>query len=245
MNIIDLILNSPMISTEIPLSRLSGNGRFVLSRYFNFLLAIPQSRTIRSCLSGQRPNLPDAGCCHSPEYIVTIPAERYQHCRGVAGTHRLSQGEVWAARRRSEDEGLSQDEIAFYDALAESESAVDAMGAIPQGGDRPRTLDQPQEQCFCRLSHRENARARMRVLVKRILRKKIRSKRDSIESFFLVNCNDEILKERPVHVLKSRGQTNLSFEIRGKVSNSDVRFHCDRIGVQKRVDLPDGSIPRI
>jgi len=32
--------------------------------------------------------------------------------------------EVRAARKLSEDEGLSQDEIAFYDALAESESAV-------------------------------------------------------------------------------------------------------------------------
>jgi type I site-specific restriction-modification system R (restriction) subunit len=38
----------------------------------------------------------------------------YSHCR--------------AARRRGEDEGLSQDEIAFYDALAESQSAVELMG---------------------------------------------------------------------------------------------------------------------
>lgn len=36
--------------------------------------------------------------------------------------------EVRAARKRGEDEGLSQDEIAFYDALAESESAVELMG---------------------------------------------------------------------------------------------------------------------
>jgi len=36
--------------------------------------------------------------------------------------------DVRAARRRGEDEGLSQDEIAFYDALAENESAVDLMG---------------------------------------------------------------------------------------------------------------------
>jgi type I restriction enzyme R subunit len=32
--------------------------------------------------------------------------------------------DVRAARKRGEDEGLSQDEIAFYDALAESQSAV-------------------------------------------------------------------------------------------------------------------------
>jgi type I site-specific restriction-modification system R (restriction) subunit len=36
--------------------------------------------------------------------------------------------DVRAARRRSEDEALSQDEIAFYDALAENESAVDLVG---------------------------------------------------------------------------------------------------------------------
>jgi type I restriction enzyme R subunit len=36
--------------------------------------------------------------------------------------------DVRAARKRGEDEGLSQDEIAFYDALAESESAVELMG---------------------------------------------------------------------------------------------------------------------
>jgi type I restriction enzyme R subunit len=36
--------------------------------------------------------------------------------------------EARAARRRGEDEGLSQDEIAFYDALAKSESAVELMG---------------------------------------------------------------------------------------------------------------------
>jgi type I restriction enzyme R subunit len=36
--------------------------------------------------------------------------------------------EVGAARSRGEEQGLSQDEIAFYDALAESESAVELMG---------------------------------------------------------------------------------------------------------------------
>jgi hypothetical protein len=36
--------------------------------------------------------------------------------------------DVRAARRRGQDEGLSQDEIAFYDALAENQSAVELMG---------------------------------------------------------------------------------------------------------------------
>jgi type I restriction enzyme R subunit len=32
-------------------------------------------------------------------------------------------------QQRGEDEGLSQDEIAFYDALAESQTAIDLMGS--------------------------------------------------------------------------------------------------------------------
>jgi type I restriction enzyme, R subunit len=36
--------------------------------------------------------------------------------------------EIKAARERGEKQGLSADEIAFYDALAENESAVEVMG---------------------------------------------------------------------------------------------------------------------
>ncbi len=36
--------------------------------------------------------------------------------------------DIRAARQRGEEEGLSDDEIAFYDALAENESAVEVMG---------------------------------------------------------------------------------------------------------------------
>ena len=53
--------------------------------------------------------------------------------------------DVRAARRRGEDEGLSQDEIAFYDALAENESAVAAMGNRLAEADRARTSREPQE----------------------------------------------------------------------------------------------------
>lgn len=79
--------------------------------------------------------------------------------------------EVRAAHQRGEEEGLSQDEIAFYDALAENESAVEVMGndslkliahELLMGLKGSATVD---------WSHRESARARMRVLVKRILRK--------------------------------------------------------------------------
>jgi type I restriction enzyme R subunit len=79
--------------------------------------------------------------------------------------------EVRAARRRGDDEGLSQDEIAFYDALAESESAVELMGNDSLKVIAHELLISLKSSVSVDWSHRENARARMRVLVKRILRK--------------------------------------------------------------------------
>lgn len=76
-----------------------------------------------------------------------------------------------AAQARGEDLGLSDEEIAFYDALAENGSARDVMGdpalrviahelVVGIRGNLPTDW-----------MHREAARARLRVLVKRILRK--------------------------------------------------------------------------
>jgi type I restriction enzyme R subunit len=79
--------------------------------------------------------------------------------------------EVRAARRRGEDDGLSQDEIAFYDALAESESAVELMGNDSLKVIAHELLVSLKGSVTVDWSHRESARARMRVLVKRILRK--------------------------------------------------------------------------
>ncbi|WP_234730049.1 type I restriction endonuclease subunit R [Acidocella facilis] len=79
--------------------------------------------------------------------------------------------EVRAARRRGEDEGLSQDEIAFYDALAESESAVELMGNDSLKIIAHELLVNLKGSVTVDWAHRESARARMRVLVKRILRK--------------------------------------------------------------------------
>lgn len=79
--------------------------------------------------------------------------------------------EVRAARRRGEDDGLSQDEIAFYDALAESESALQMMGNDSLKVIAHELLVSLKGSVTVDWSHRESARARMRVLVKRILRK--------------------------------------------------------------------------
>ena len=79
--------------------------------------------------------------------------------------------DVRAARQRGAEEGLTQDEIAFYDALAENESAVEAMGNDALKLIAHELLVSLQGNVTVDWSRRESARARMRVLVKRILRK--------------------------------------------------------------------------
>jgi type I restriction enzyme R subunit len=79
--------------------------------------------------------------------------------------------EIRAAHSRGIDEGLSSDEIAFYDALAENESAVDIMGNDLLKMIAHELLINLKSSISVDWSRRESARARMRVLVKRILRK--------------------------------------------------------------------------
>jgi type I restriction enzyme R subunit len=79
--------------------------------------------------------------------------------------------DIRTARQRGDDEGLSQDEIAFYDALAENGSAVEVMGNDSLKVIAHELLVSLKGSITVDWSHRESARARMRVLVKRILRK--------------------------------------------------------------------------
>jgi type I restriction enzyme, R subunit len=79
--------------------------------------------------------------------------------------------DVRAAHQRGEAEGLSADEIAFYDALAENESAVEAMGDDQIKVIAHELLISLRNNVTVDWSHRESARAKMRVLVKRILRR--------------------------------------------------------------------------
>ena len=76
-----------------------------------------------------------------------------------------------AARTRGEEMGLSQEEIAFYMALAENESAVEAMGNERLRVIAHELLEQLRRNVTVDWHQRESARARMRVLVKRILKK--------------------------------------------------------------------------
>ncbi len=78
--------------------------------------------------------------------------------------------DIRAARQRGEEQGLSEDEIAFYDALAENESAIQIMGDDKLKLIAHELLVNLKKSVSVDWAHRDSARARMRVLVKRILR---------------------------------------------------------------------------
>ena len=79
--------------------------------------------------------------------------------------------DIRAARNRGGETGLSEEEIAFYDALAENDSAVDVMGDDKLKVIAHELLISLKQNVTVDWAHRESARARIRVLVKRILRK--------------------------------------------------------------------------
>lgn len=79
--------------------------------------------------------------------------------------------DIRAARQRGEESGLTDEEIAFYDALAENESAVQMMGDDKLKLIAHELLMSLRENVSVDWARRDSARARMRVLVKRILRK--------------------------------------------------------------------------
>ena len=76
-----------------------------------------------------------------------------------------------AATKRGEDMGLTDDEIAFYDALAANDSAVQAMGDDKLKLIAAELITQVKRSVTIDWTLRESARARIKVMVKRILNK--------------------------------------------------------------------------
>jgi type I restriction enzyme R subunit len=79
--------------------------------------------------------------------------------------------ELDAAAKRGESLGLNDDEIAFYDALAANDSAVQAMGDDKLKLIAAELITQVKKSVSIDWTLRESARARIRVMVKRILSK--------------------------------------------------------------------------
>ncbi|WP_410333215.1 type I restriction endonuclease subunit R [Rhodothermus marinus] len=79
--------------------------------------------------------------------------------------------QVREATRRGEKLGLSEDEVAFYDALAANKSAVEVLGDETLKEIAQVLVESVRKSVTVDWNRRESARAQLRVLVKRILRK--------------------------------------------------------------------------
>ena len=79
--------------------------------------------------------------------------------------------ELDAATKRGDDLGLTDDEVAFYDALAANESAVEAMGDDQLKVIAAELISKVRQSVTIDWTLRESARAKIRVMVKRILNK--------------------------------------------------------------------------
>ena len=75
------------------------------------------------------------------------------------------------ASRRGEKLGLSEDELAFYDALEVNDSAVKVLGDETLRTIARELVRQVRKNLSIDWSVKESARAKLRTLVKRILRK--------------------------------------------------------------------------
>ena len=79
--------------------------------------------------------------------------------------------ELDAATKRIEALGLTDDEVAFYNALAANDSAAAAMGDDKLKLIAAELITQVKKSLSIDWTLRESARARIRVMVKRILNK--------------------------------------------------------------------------
>ena len=76
-----------------------------------------------------------------------------------------------AANARGEELGLTEDELAFYDALETNDSAVKVLGEPTLKTIARELVATVRKNVTIDWTLRENVRAQMRVLVRRILRK--------------------------------------------------------------------------
>ena len=98
------------------------------------------------------------------------------HNRAIAtqevGDERIQlANEMQAATQRGEDLGLNDDEIRFYDALAVIESAVKAMGNDELKVIAAERVTRVRQNATIDWTVLESARAKIRVMVRRILKK--------------------------------------------------------------------------
>lgn len=79
--------------------------------------------------------------------------------------------EMRAAERRGEDLGLNEDELAFYEALEVNDSAVQVLGDATLKTIARELVQTVRRNATIDWTLKESARAKLRVVVKRLLRK--------------------------------------------------------------------------
>ena len=107
--------------------------------------------------------------------MLEQPLRRYQN-RAVEAAQVIEElielaREMRRANARGERLGLSEDELAFYDALETNDSAVKVLGDETLRGIARELVETVRKNVTIDWTLRENVRAHLRVLVKRILRK--------------------------------------------------------------------------
>jgi type I site-specific restriction-modification system R (restriction) subunit len=104
-----------------------------------------------------------------------VKAVRYQN-RAIEAVQVIEElialaKEMRKANARGEELGLSEDELAFYDALEANDSAVKVLGDETLRGIARELVETVRKNVTIDWTMRENMRAQLRVFVKRILRK--------------------------------------------------------------------------
>jgi len=180
------IVNGAVASTEIvdilSAAGLSSPDISILSD--EFLAEVGQMEKKNLALEALRKLLNDEIRSRSRSNVIEMRkfSERLEEAIARYHTNAISTVEVLQAliamakdlreaRRRGEETGLTPEEIAFYDALAENRSAVDILGNDQLKVIAHELLKGLKANVSIDWAHRESARARLRVLVKRILRK--------------------------------------------------------------------------
>ena len=183
---IQQIVSRAVVSTEIvDILAASGiNSQDVSILSDEFLAEVQQMEKKNLALEALRKLINDGVRSRSKTNVVQAKAfsERLEdavaryHANAITTVEVLQElielaKDIRAARARGEESGLSEEEIAFYDALAENESAVQVMGDDKLRLIAHELLTSLRGSVSVDWARREPARARMRVLVKRILRR--------------------------------------------------------------------------
>ena len=141
-------------------------------KYKNLALEV-----LRRLLAGQIRSRSRVNVVETRDFSERLQAAmaRY-HSNAISTVEALQQlielaREVRQAAERGEKQGLSDEELAFYDALADNRSAVEKMGDKKLLLIAHELVEQLRKNHNLDWARRESARAKMRLLVKRILDK--------------------------------------------------------------------------